>query len=119
MTKKILGISGNEVGSTHKVPKPTAVHPFGSKILVEVLNPDEVLGTNLYVAKTTEVDGAPQAYIVELGPGIGVDSGLKVGQRVYWSGKGTSITDPRTTSGRVRAMLEVHNILAVIEEDAQ
>lgn len=119
MAKKIIGASGDQltvIGSTPKVPKIGAVHPFGSKVLVEVLQPDEVLNTNLYVGENADADGAPQAYILELGPQVSPECGLKVGQRVYWSGKGTAVNDPRA-GRRVRALLEVHNIQAIIEEE--
>lgn len=122
MSKKLITPAGSEialpVSATHKAPKIKGVHPFGSKILVEALNPDEVLGTNLFVGKDTQVEGAPQAYIVELGPQIPADSGLQVGQRIYWTGKGTQVSDPRQTN-RVRALLEPHNVMAIIEEDSE
>ena len=105
-----------ESAQTSQVPKIKAVHPFGSKILIEVLKPDECMGTSLYISEQTQVDGAPQAYIVELGPEVKPESGLQVGQRIYWEGKGTPVGDPRCTNGRVRALLEIHNIRAIIEE---
>lgn len=98
------------------LPKVKAVKPFGSKLLVEVLRADEILGTQLSIGDKTELDGAPQAYIVELGPSVSSDTGLAVGQRIYWSGKGTQIKDPNGTEGRVRALLEIGNVLAIIEE---
>ena len=101
-----------------KVAKVAAVHPFGSKILVEVLNIDEMLGTNLYVDQKTSVDGAPQAFIVEVGPSLPEGAGIRVGQRIYWTGQGTAVEDPRTANGRKRAILDLHNILAIIEEDS-
>lgn len=119
MTKKIITASGGEIalnGSTPKAPKISAVHPFGSKILVEVLTATEVIDTNLYISEKTEADGAPQAYILELGPTVAADSGLKVGQRIYWTGKGTAVNDPRAGK-RLRALLEVHNVQAIIEEE--
>lgn len=113
---KIVGITGQEItAAAKKVPAIKGIRPYGSKILVEVLNPDEVLNTNLFVDKDAKVSGAPQAYILELGNQVPPDSGLEVGQRIYWTGKGTSIEDPRSTD-RVRALLELHNILAIIEE---
>lgn len=117
MAKKLITPS-NEVcfSGSSKAPKISGVHPFGSKILVEILNQDELLDTNLFVPDNVKNDGAPQAYIIELGPQINSDSGLKVGQRIYWTGKGTAVEDPRNTK-RVRALLEVHNIQAVIEEE--
>ncbi len=105
------------------LPKIKAVAPFGSKILVETLRDDEIMGTALYVGagKGTgmNADGAPQAIIIKLGPKVEADSGLKEGQRIYWSGKGTLVEDPNTTSGRSRALLEISNILAIIEEKAE
>lgn len=105
-------------GDTHRpaLPKIKAVHPHGSKIMVEVLRADEILGTRLSVGANMEMDGAPQAYVVELGPSVPEDAGIKVGNRIYWTGKGTQVVDPNTTSGRVRALLEISNILAVIDE---
>lgn len=99
------------------LPKIKAVHPHGSKILVEVLRADEILGTKLSVGADMQLDGAPQAYIVEVGPSVGDDSGLKVGDRIYWTGKGTQVKDPSATNDRVRALLEISNILAIIDED--
>lgn len=99
------------------LPKPKAIHPFGSKILVEVLRADEVMGTNLFVgSKMSGDDGAPQALIIEVGPDLKPEVGLKAGQRIYWTGRGTEVKDPRTTEGRVRALLEISNVLAIIDD---
>ena len=110
----IVNASGEEIKAV--CPKIKAVHPFGSRILIEVLKADEVLGTNLYVREDASLDGAPQAYVVELGPQVPADSGIAVGQRIYWEGKGTPVNDPRETKGRIRALLEIHNVKAIIEE---
>jgi hypothetical protein len=102
------------------LPKVKSIQPFGSKILVEILRDDEIMGTNLFIGEgkgTGGQDGAPQAYIVKLGPTVEASVGLHVGDRIYWTGKGTMVTDPETGKGRVRALLEVHNVLAVLEED--
>lgn len=101
------------------LPKIKGVVPFGSKILVETLRDDEIMGTQLFVGKgdgTGGNGGAPQAIIVKLGPKVEVESGLKVGQRIYWTGKGTLVEDPEVAEGRSRALLEISNILAIIEE---
>lgn len=100
------------------LPKISAVHPYGSKILVEILRADEILGTKLAGVENTTLDGAPQAYIIELGPNVPKDAGLKVGQRIYWTGKGTSVSDPRQKD-RMRAMLEINNILGILDEDKE
>jgi co-chaperonin GroES (HSP10) len=114
MSNVILGPMGNELRAA--LPKAKSVHPFGSKILVEILRADEIMGSSLHISENTQMDGAPQAYITEMGPNVPSECGLKVGQRVYWTGKGTQIENPGCTSGRVNALLEVSNILAVIEE---
>lgn len=106
----------DSVDNTPILPKIKSVHPHGSKILVEILGIKEILGTKLHIGDNEQVDGAPQAYIIEIGPCLDKDSGLKVGQRVYWSGKGTQVQDPNANFGRVRALLEISNILAIIEE---
>lgn len=113
MNSSVLMPNGEK--NVQPLPKVKSVRPFGSKILVEVLNGDEILGTNLHIGKT-ELNGAPQAYIIDIGPGLKEDSGLKPGQRIYWTGKGTEVKDPNTASHRIRALLEVSNILAIIEE---
>ena len=120
MSKKIITTSDGEialvgVNTQKKAPKIKAVHPFGSKILVEVLSAEETIQTSLFVSETAMDEGAPQAYIIEVGPGVSPETGIKVGQRIYWSGKGTSINDPR--SKKIRALLEVHNIQGLIEEE--
>ncbi len=117
MSDKILGIDGNEVTSNPTVPKVKAVHPYGSKILVECLNNKELIETNLVLPEDTAPSDAPQAYILELGPQVDEESGLEVGQRVYWEGKGLAVNDPRSEkSGRVVALLEIHNVRGIIEE---
>ena len=110
----ILNADGSE--AVVRLPKIVAAHPTGSKVLIECLKADEVLGTDLVINDNADIGGAPQAYIVELGPSVPEDSGLAVGQRVYWEGKGVAIDDPRAEHGRVRALLEIHNIKAIIEE---
>ncbi len=98
------------------LPKIKAIHPYGAKLLVEILRGDEILGTNLHIGEKTDIGGAPQALIIEMGPCVPAEAGLQVGQRIYWSGKGTQIEDPNTENKRVRALLEINNILAIIEE---
>lgn len=115
-----MGVSMELGGTRPALPKIKNVSPFGSKILVEVLRDDEIMGTSLIVGAgkgtgATE-GGAPQALIIKLGSGITEASGLKEGQRVYWSGKGTLVDDPTTCDGRSRALLEISNILAIINE---
>lgn len=113
-TPKLITASGEEYRAA--LPKVEAVHPYGSKILVSILRADELMGGNLIVSEKTQMDGAPQAYIIEIGPSVPKDSGLEVGQRIYWTGRGTEVKDPREDKGRVRAMLEISNVLAILDE---
>ena len=114
MTKPVI-LTANGETAVQALPKIKSIHPFGSKILVDCLRADEILGTRLAGVEKSELDGAPQAYIVEIGPSLSDEAGLKVGQRVYWTGKGTPVEDPRQPS-RIRALLEISNIIAVIKE---
>lgn len=110
----IISTDGTELKVA--LPKAKAVHPFGSKVLVEILRADEIMGTSIHIGENVQADGAPQAYIKELGPTVAPDCGLKVNQRIYWTGKGTQIENPGCTNGRINALLEISNVLAVIEE---
>ena len=101
--------------ATNKVPNIQSVHPFGSSILIENVKADEVLGTTLYVQKDAETEGAPQAYVVELGPKLGEDCGLKVGDRIVVQGNFIPVINVGN-SGRERGIIEIHNVKAVIEE---
>ena len=117
MAKKstIVGASGETLKST--CPRMSAVHPFGSTVLIELLTAEDLNETSLHLPENTVVDdGAPQAYIVELGPKVANDSGLEVGQRIYWNGTCIPVNDPRA-NGRVRGFLEIHQIKGLIEEE--
>ena len=100
------------------VPNVVAIHPYGSKILIETITSRELNPTTLELPEGASMgEESPQAYIIEVGPALPEDSGLKVGQRIFWEGKGMAVEDPRTKDGRVRAILEPHNVRAIIEEE--
>jgi|LakMenE18May11ns_1017448.scaffolds.fasta_scaffold9756268_2 hypothetical protein len=115
MSNKIVDATGKELRAA--LPKAKSVRPFGSKMLVEVLRADEIMGSSLHISENATVDGAPQAYITAMGPNVPEDCGLEVGQRVYWTGRGTEIENPACTTGRINALLEISNILAIISEE--
>lgn len=99
-----------------QVPKLKAVKPFGSTILVEMLNADEALGTKIYVNKDAQV-GAPQAYVLALGPKLASeDVGLKVGDRVMLQGSYVPIPN-FDGNKRQRGVVELHNVKAVLVEE--
>jgi len=110
---EILTPDGNTLSSTKAVK---AIHPFGSTILIENLKPDEVLNTKLYVSEDTETEGAPQAYIVELGPKLSEECGLNKGDRVVIQGSYIPVANT-SGNGRTRGIIELHNIKAVVEEE--
>ena len=110
----IVSASGQELVAA--LQKAKDVHPFGSKILVEVLKTNEIMGSSIHIDENASSDGTPQAYITKLGPAVPKDCGFSVGQRIYWSGKGVSVENPKCNNGRVNALLEINNILAIIEE---
>jgi len=100
------------------VPSITEVVPFGSSILIEHLSAQELLGTELFVSDDTKVDGAPQAYILALGSKLTEDSGLKVGDRIVV--QGTFVPMPRLANNdRVRGVIEVHNVKAILKESGR
>jgi hypothetical protein len=109
----IVSSSGEMLTSSKRV---SSVTPFGSTILIENLNPQEILETNLYVDETVKTGTAPQAYIVALGPKVDAGAGLKVGDRVIV--QGSFVPVPNTTdNGRIRGVIEMHNIKAVLVEE--
>lgn len=113
----ILDATGNKALSNN-VPKLSGVRPFGMTILVELLNPDEALGTNLHVGKSAEV-GAPQAYVLALGPKVDEAFGVKVGDRVMLQGSGFVPVPNYDRSPRQRGIAEVHHIKAIMVEDKE
>jgi co-chaperonin GroES (HSP10) len=96
-------------------PKVAGIRPLGSSILIEILNENEAIGTNLHVTKGTQV-GAPQAYVLDFGPGVKVDEcGVKVGDRVVV--QGTFVPMPNyDKNDRVRGIVEMHNLKCVLVE---
>ena len=115
MVKTIVDATGANVKK--KAPKVKSVHPFGSTLLIEILNPDEVLGTNLFIQKEAKIGSAPQAYIVELGPKLTEDCGLKVGDRILVQGTFTPVDNTGEHPDRMWGVLEMHNIKAILEEE--
>ena len=108
----ILNIDGKK---RNNVPKVKGVHPFGSSILIENLNPDEILGTDLIINDDAEIDGAPQAYVLELGPKLPENSGIKIGDRIVIQGSFIPVINTEKNN-RVRGVIELHNIKAIVEE---
>jgi hypothetical protein len=110
----IVDESGQAISVT--APKIKAVHPFGSSVLVEMLKPDEVLNTKLYVGAKADSGSAPQGYVLELGPNLKSEEiGLRAGNRVILQGTFIPVIN-FDGNKRERGIVELHNIKAVIEE---
>src|SRR5688500_16909394 len=81
------------------VPGVKAAKPVGNQILVELLTPQEILGTTLHVGDKPGINGAPQAYIRAIGPKVDPDYGFQVGDRIVLSGTFTPLPEVAATNG--------------------
>ena len=119
MTNNILGVDG-EV-AVKAVPGIVDVNPCGSQILVELQTAQEALGTILHVDSSASVSGAPQGYVLALGPKVSSDLGFKKGDRVTLNGNYTPVPEvqklKRANSHRPWILVEPHQIKAVFVED--
>jgi hypothetical protein len=103
------------------VPKVVGIKPCGTSVLVELLNTEEILGTNLEIvtqagaAPEASIDGAPQAYVLEVGPRVEKEWGFKKGDRVMFSGMLTPAPS-YDKSKRARGTLDPHSIKAILKE---
>lgn len=117
---KICDSAGEPI--TVQVPALTGVEPTGSQVLVEMLTPQEILGTNLVVGDSAKDIGAPQAYVKALGPRVATDNksekpwGFSEGNRVVLSGNFTPLPEIPGFSDRMLALVEPHAIKAVLVE---
>ena len=111
----IIGTDGAQLETGACVPKVSGVRPFGGTVLIEILNPDEVLGTKLYINKEAKVGSAPQAYVLALGTNLNSDCGLKVGDRIMVQGSFVPV-DNVSDGKRAWGIIEIHNIKAILDE---
>jgi hypothetical protein len=86
----ILGADGE---SATRVPGVVDVNPCGSQVLVELLTAQEALGTVLQIDSSASVNGAPQGYVIKLGPKVASDWGFKEGDRVTLHGNYTPLPE--------------------------
>lgn len=98
-------------------PKVVGVKPFGSKLLVELLGSQELTSGKIIVADGVTTDGPPQAYVLEVGPGIQCPhiQALK-GKRVILNGTGVNV--PVFEEGRVKLLVEYNTVQGIIEEES-
>jgi len=99
-----------------KVKPIVGVKPTMSQILIERINAKEAIGTVLTIKDDSDY-GAPQAYILALGPTVkGEEVGIKVGDRVILTGNYTPVPN-FDGNARERGIVEIHNIKAVLLEE--
>lgn len=114
----ILDATGSEANGK-RVPKIKSVQPYGRTLLVELLNPDEALGTNLHVGKGADA-GAPQAYVLAIGVDLNPEEvHINVGDRVMLQGNGFVPVPNYDRNLRQRGIAEIHHIKAVMLEDKE
>lgn len=120
MTKNAT-ILGSDGESATRVPGVVGVNPCGSQVLVELLTAQEALGTALQIDSAASVNGAPQGYVVKLGPKVAPDWGFQVGDRVTLHGNYTPLPEgqklQRKNSHRPWILVEPIQIKAVFVEE--
>lgn len=113
----ITDVEGNKF--VKETPKVVDVEPCGTQVLVELLKPDEILGTKLHVGDNVKV-GGPQGVVLKVGPNTDPDSWrFKVGDRVIISGTGVPVENSSCVvkkEGREVVLLEPSAIKAVLVE---
>lgn len=98
------------------VPKITSVKPIGSQVLIEILTPQELMGTSLTLSNKTEVKVALQGYIRAVGPCFRPDQwGFNVGDRVLISGSGVMAPNVNENH-RESFLMEPHAVKSVLVE---
>jgi len=92
------------------------VKPVGSQILVEILTPQEMAGTNLLLTEKADLKVPLQGYVRAIGPLCKAgDFGFKINDRVLISGTGVKAPN-YDHSHRDRYFMEPHAIKSVLIE---
>ena len=118
---KILTATGtvydsNIIGSETAVPKIKGVKPTGSQVLVEILTPQEMMGTNLTESDKVDLKVPLQGYVRATGPCFKPEEwGYNVGDRVLISGGGVMAPN-YDECHRDRFFMEPHAIKSVLVE---
>ena len=119
MSSKILTSDGS--AATRPVPAVVGVNPCGTQILVELLTAQEALGTILQIDSSAATNGAPQGYILSIGPKVPTDLGFKQGDRVTLHGNYTPVPEgqklQKQNAHRPLILVEPHQIKAVFVEE--
>lgn len=117
MSTSFLDLSMTTAPAIKSAPKVTGVHPLGSNILIELLNTQELTSSQIIVSEGTgTTDGPPQAYVLEVGPGITCPEVRSlVGKRVVVNGRGVNVPD-FDDHHRIRLFVEYAMIKGVLDE---
>lgn len=70
---------------TDSIPEIAEIQPYGSYVYVELLSPQEVLGTKLTLTGKTQVS-IHEAYVLAVGPQVPEVYGIESGHRVFIDG---------------------------------
>ena len=117
LKNKSTGVSLPE-GNGAPMPAVTGCVPVGACVLVELLTPQEMAGTSLYMPDKTKDKECQQAYVIALGPKVDKELGFKVGDRVMLQGIYANPVPDYGVAGRKRNLVEPHMIKAVLTEEA-
>jgi co-chaperonin GroES (HSP10) len=122
MAKKsgLVGVDGGllnvSASTAYSVPSVVGAAPVGSQVLVEILHPQELLGTTITISDKTDVKVPLQGYVRAVGPAVKLeDWGFKVGDRVLISGSGVMVPN-HDDLHRDRFFMEPHSIKGVLAE---
>ena len=108
---------GTEQYTPYSVPGVNGAKPTGSQVLIEILHPQELLGTSIPISDKTEVKVPLQGYVRAVGPAVKLeDWGFKVGDRVLISGSGVMVPN-FNKSHRDSFFMEPHSIKGVLSEE--
>jgi hypothetical protein len=98
------------------VPKISGVKPTGSQVLIEILTPNELMGTKLAITDKVDLKVPLQGYIKCVGPSFNPETwGFNVGDRVLISGSGVMAPN-YDDSNRDRFFMEPTAVKSVLLE---
>jgi len=101
------------------VAKISDIRATGMSILVELINPEEMIQTTIITPEGGAkdlIDGASQAYILSLGPKVDPEEwGFDEGDRVMFSGNFVPAYN-FDESKRAKGTIDPHSIKAVFDE---
>lgn len=102
------------------VPTITGVRATGMSILVELINPEEMVKTTIVTPEGGAkdlIDGASQAYVLDMGPKVDPEEwGFGAGDRIMFSGNFVPAYN-YDKHERSRGTIDPHSVKAVFDEE--